>query len=115
MAISDVDLRNGAAAGALHHLLAALGLEVDADLLDHLDTLGLEQPLGHDAVRAHTGGIHHHAGHDVYFSTGGADFSSGGLACCQAPMPPFSCRALLKPDLRSSLSAAPLRGPERSI
>ena len=32
--LADVDLGNGAPAGALHHFLAPLRLEGDADLLD---------------------------------------------------------------------------------
>src|SRR5687768_13561041 len=42
VALAHVDLRHGAAAGALHHFLAALGLEVDADLLDLAHALRLE-------------------------------------------------------------------------
>src|SRR4051812_12781379 len=63
VALAYVDLRHRAATGALHHLVAAARLQVDADLLDVSDALGLEQPLGHEAVRADTGGIHEDLGH----------------------------------------------------
>src|SRR3954470_12349777 len=65
VALADVDLRHGAASRALHHLLPLLGLEVDADLLDRLHALGLEQPLRHQAEGAYPGRIHQHPGHRV--------------------------------------------------
>src|SRR5665213_293474 len=65
VALAYVDLRHGAPTGALHHLLAARGLEVDAHLLDLRDPLGLEQALGHQAVGTGTGRVHGHAGHGV--------------------------------------------------
>jgi hypothetical protein len=37
--VADVNLRHGAAAGLLHHLLATRGIEVDANLFDPGDAL----------------------------------------------------------------------------
>src|SRR5687768_12434440 len=70
--LTDVDLRDGAPAGALHHFLAARGLEVDADLLDLGHALRLEQPLGHQAERAHARRIHHDLRHRLTSPPGGS-------------------------------------------
>src|SRR6185503_10311276 len=49
--------------GLLDHLAAALGLQVDADLLDVAHALRLEQGLGAKAVRAPARRVHQDAGH----------------------------------------------------
>ena len=41
MKIADIDLRHRAPAGLFHHLATARRLQVDADLVDLGDTLGL--------------------------------------------------------------------------
>ena len=61
--VADVDLRHRAAAGDLHHVAARGGVGVDADLLDLLHALGLEDLLGPDAVGADGGGVHLHGLH----------------------------------------------------
>jgi hypothetical protein len=53
--IANIDLWNRAATGALHHDLALLRIQVDTDAFDLGDTLGFEQALGADAVRARCG------------------------------------------------------------
>src|SRR3990167_2197516 len=50
---ADEDLRYRAPAGFLHHLLALLRVQIDADFLDVGDPFGLEQRLRAHAVRAH--------------------------------------------------------------
>src|SRR5512146_377777 len=77
----DVDLRHGATAGLPDHLVAQFRLQIDADLLDVLYTLALQQLLGTHAVRAHLRAVHDDLSHH---------FSRGRLAFCQAMMPP--CR-----------------------
>src|SRR5688572_19017526 len=97
MAAADPDLRHGAPAALLRHLGAALGLEVDADLVD-LHALGEEQPLRRLAERARRGRIHQHARH--YFST-------GRPACCQARSPPERLTTRLQPCFLSAAAALP--------
>src|SRR4051812_25357311 len=58
VAVAHVDLGHGAPSGALHHFVAAAGLEVDADLLDLGDALRFQKALGHHAVGTDTGGVH---------------------------------------------------------
>src|SRR5687768_8523392 len=111
--VPDVDLRHGAPARLLHHFRPFLRLEVDPYLVDRADALGLEQPLGHAAERAHAGGIHRdfrHWGRSVsccfplfpvsFLSS--SYFSSGRLACCHAAMPPLSANTPAQPCLRSA-------------
>src|SRR6185503_10851201 len=102
VALPHVDLRHGAPAGALDHLLAARRIEVHADLLDLGHALGAQQPLGHQAVRAYAGGIHQDLRHH---------FSRGRLACCHAARPPFRWKTDLKPARRSSFAAVAERLP----
>src|SRR5688572_17446114 len=106
VALADVDLRDGAPPRALHHLLAALGLEVDAHLLD-LHALRLEQPLGHEAERAHAGRVHQHLGHGYR--------STGRLACCHAATPPLRKNTLPKPERRRNRHAVPARVEPLSV
>src|SRR5690606_32361731 len=58
VALADEDLRHGAPAGLLDHLVTAHGIEVDPDLLDLLDAALLQKHLGALAIRAHRGGVH---------------------------------------------------------
>ena len=58
MGLADEDLRHRAPAREVHHGGARLRVAVDADLLDLLDALGLEDLLGANAVRANGGGVH---------------------------------------------------------
>src|SRR3990172_549319 len=61
--IADVDLGNGAPAGPLHHFVAPRRIEIDADLLDGGDALGLQQHLRPHAIRAHARGVHDDSRH----------------------------------------------------
>src|SRR5687767_3312178 len=106
VALADVDLRDGAPSRALHHLLAALGLEVDAHLLD-FDALRLEQPLGHEAERAHAGRVHQHLRHRYR--------STGRLACCHAATPPLRKKTLANPERRRNRQAVPARVAPLSV
>jgi hypothetical protein len=105
MGVADEDLRHGAAAGAVHHGLAFLRVQVHADLLDLLDAALLQQHLGADAERADLGGVHLHGGHgrtslrrfapgdsktNQWGETAQAVFSTGRLASRQAFRPPAS-------------------------
>jgi hypothetical protein len=63
MRLADIDLRHSAAAGPLHHFIAALGLQVDPHLLDVRDALARQQLLGAYAVGTDGGRIHQNLGH----------------------------------------------------
>lgn len=60
---ADENLRHRAAAGDFHHVGAGLRVEVNANLLDLLHALGLENLLGANAVGADGGGVHLHGLH----------------------------------------------------
>src|SRR5688572_19255760 len=104
--VPDVDLGHRAASRFLHHFRAALGLQVDADLVDGGYTLRAQQPLGHLAERADARAVHRDLGH-----ARGQPLSSGRLACCHAAMPPRSANASGKPCLRSVAATPGARDP----
>src|SRR5688572_4854010 len=56
--VADVDLRDGTAAGARHHLLALAGIGVDADLGDVRDALRREQSLRLQTIGTDARGVH---------------------------------------------------------
>ena len=55
---ANEDLRNGATARDLHHVVALGGIQVDTDLVDLLHAPLLEQRLGAHAIGADLGGVH---------------------------------------------------------
>src|SRR5690348_7765678 len=56
--VTDEDLRHRPAVREAHHVLALVGLEVDADLVDLLDAALLEERLGAQAVGARRRAVH---------------------------------------------------------
>src|SRR5258706_11744048 len=102
MPIIDIDLRNRAPARARHHFRPPGGLQIDANLLDVPDAFALQQPFGSHAIGAHCRAIHADARRH---------FSTGMLACCQAPMPPARTTTSAKPAFLSIAVAACDRPP----
>src|SRR3954470_7955382 len=88
MPIINKDLRDSSPASALHHLGSFCRLRVDPDLVDFRYTFALQQPLRGYAIRTYRRAIHADARHH---------FSTGRLACCQAPMPPANTTTSVKP------------------
>src|SRR6478609_4062674 len=74
MGVADEDLRHRAPAREVHHGGARLRVAVDADLLDLIDTLGLEDLLRANAVRANGGGVHLDGLHRGYLVEGSGLF-----------------------------------------
>src|SRR5215472_6969572 len=56
--VADEDLRHRPAMRQANHVLALVGLEVDADLVDLLDPALLEERLGAQAIRARRRAVH---------------------------------------------------------
>jgi hypothetical protein len=52
------DLRYGAPTGAGHHVVAGLGVGVDANFFNMFDTFGFQELLGADAIGAYRSGVH---------------------------------------------------------
>src|SRR5258708_4463577 len=102
MPVFDIDLRNGASAGAFHHFHAPRRLQVDANLGDFSDALAFQEPFCRHAIRAYRRAIHADARHH---------FSTGILACCQAPMPPARTTTSPNPAFLSRAVAACDRPP----
>src|SRR5690606_3154802 len=111
MVIANEDLRNRAAAGDAHHLLAQRRIEVDAQFLELGHAAAVEQLLGADAVGAHRAGVHAHGrGHFLPF--GLRPVVSGLPAFSHSVRPPLRLNTLSKPALRSLAVAVRERAPE---
>src|SRR5487761_2550054 len=104
--LADIDLRHGAPAGFLYHLVAACRVEVDADFLDLGDAFRLEQHLGALTERTHGGAVHADRRHEC-----ASYFCTGRPACCQATKPPLRLTTLVKPCFRSAAAAVVERLP----
>jgi hypothetical protein len=80
---ADAELQDGAPPRAFHHLGAVGRVEIDADLFDISNALGLQQAFGHAAVPQNA---------VIYILTlyriAQVSFSYGIPACCDAAIPP---------------------------
>ncbi|HSC39221.1 MAG TPA: hypothetical protein VLD19_15165, partial [Chitinophagaceae bacterium] len=62
MGFADINLRYRAASGLLHHRVALRRIEINPDLFDIFHAFCLQQLLGANAIRTHSGAIHYYMG-----------------------------------------------------
>src|SRR6185369_3860548 len=102
--VADEDLGHRPAVRHANHVLALVGLEVDADLIDLLDAALLQKRLGAQAIRARRGAVHLDGQHQAVFSV-------GRFAARQAAKPPASAVEFSKPSFFSTATARGARAP----
>jgi hypothetical protein len=63
MGLANKDLRDCSATCDAHHVLAGIWQGVYSNFFNFSDTLGFQNLLGANAIRANSGGVHLHVGH----------------------------------------------------